>query len=103
MSNKFTEQSGAVLEPAKVSISEDGEQITIDRNARTLATAKKLSDFVNSLECLTSEQNNTLIELMLEHLREAEIGAFLAGANIAAGVAGADSQPNAAPNFKILH
>ena len=79
--SKFQLESGA--EAAKVTLSKDGALI-IERNARTLEAAKRLSDYLNTLESLTSEQHNKLIELMLDNLTEAEKGAFLAGAGMAA-------------------
>ena len=81
--SKFQFGSGA--EAAKVTISKDGALI-IERNARTLEAAKRLSDYLNTLKSLTSEQHNKLIELMLDNLTEAEKGAFLAGAGMAAAI-----------------
>lgn len=64
------------LEPAEITMAEDGEMLTIKRNTRTMAAAKRLSDYVNSLE-LTAEQNNKLVELMIDQTHEAELGAFI--------------------------
>ena len=74
---------GAGAEPAKVKLTQGGALI-IERNARTLEAAKRLSDYLNTLDNLTSEQHHRLVELMIDNLQEAEKGAFLAGADIAA-------------------
>ena len=71
------------LEPAEITISEDGETLQIKRNARTMAAAQRLSDYLHSLECLTVEQNDQLVKLILEQTQEAEQGAFLAGTKTA--------------------
>ena len=90
--SKFQLESGA--EAAKVTLSKDGALI-IERNARTLEAAKRLSDYLNTLQSLTSEQHNTLISLMLAHLIEAEKGAFYAGAGMAAAaISDSESKEN---------
>lgn len=81
--DKFQFVSGSCAEPAKVALTPNGALI-IERNAQTLEAAKRLSDYLNTLDNLTSEQHNRLVELMIDNLKEAEKGAFLAGADIAA-------------------
>ena len=71
------------IEPADVTVSEDGERLIINRNEKTLAAAKRLSDYLASLDNLTAEQNDRIIELMVKQLIEAEAGAFMAGINVA--------------------
>lgn len=91
------------LEPAEITMAEDGEMLTIKRNTRTMAAAKRLSDYVNSLE-LTAEQNNKLVELMIDQTHEAELGAFLAGANMATAAItdGGGDEPEQKPPIKFL-
>lgn len=69
------------LEPAGISISDDGERLTINRNTRTRETGKAVSDYLRSLDNLTVEQNDTLVQLIITHVMEAERGAFAAGAD----------------------
>lgn len=77
--------SGAGVEPAEIIVSEDGETLQIKRNARTMAAAQRLSDYLHTLDCLTVEQNDRLVNLILEQTQEAEQGAFLAGTKMALG------------------
>ena len=97
--SKFQFGSGA--EAAKVTLSKDGALI-IERNARTLEAAKRLSDYLDALDCLTNEQNNKLIELMLDNLTEAEKGAFLAGAGMAAAALSESTEAENKRDTKIL-
>ena len=98
--SKFQFGSGA--EAAKVTVSSDGELIIEERNAPTLEATKRLSDYLNTLDCLTSEQHNKLIELMLAHLVEAEKGAFLAGAGMAAAALSESTEAENKRDTKIL-
>lgn len=64
-------------EAAEITLAADGT-ITINRNARTMETARTLTDYIHTLP-LTAEQNNELVRLILEHVTEAEKGAFVGG------------------------
>lgn len=50
--------------------------ILIDRNEEMLNAARKLSDFINTLN-LPVDQHNQLVELMIEQVLTAERNAFL--------------------------
>lgn len=97
--SKFQFGSGA--EAAKVTLSKDGALI-IERNAQTLEAAKRLSDYLNTLESLTNEQNNKLIELMLDNLTEAKKGAFLAGAGMTAAAISESEEAEKKRDTKLL-
>ncbi|MGN0641249.1 MAG: hypothetical protein ACI4JT_09915 [Oscillospiraceae bacterium] len=43
-----------------------------------METAQTLTDYIHTLP-LTAEQNNELVRLILEHVTEAEKGAFVGG------------------------
>ena len=70
------------LIPAKITLSEDEKRVIIERNEPTLATAKTLSDYLHTLDSLTTEQNDKPIELIYDHLQEAERGAVAACTNM---------------------
>lgn len=64
------------FEPAEITV--DGDTLKIERNKDTKKSAQKLSTYIHALN-LTAEQNNRLIALIIEHVQDAERGAFAAG------------------------
>lgn len=72
--SKNTEHHG--FEPATITV--DGGTVKIKRNRQTEETARELSAYIHALD-LPAEKNNALIALIIEHVQEAERGAFAAG------------------------
>lgn len=64
------------FEPAEITV--DGDTLKIERNKDTKKSAQELSTYIHALN-LTAEQNNRLIALIIEHVQDAERGAFAAG------------------------
>lgn len=64
------------FEPAEITV--DGDTLKIERNKDTKKSAQELSTYIHALN-LTAEQNNELIALIIEHVQDAERGAFAAG------------------------
>lgn len=64
------------FEPAEIAV--DGDNLKIERNKDTKKSAQELSAYIHALN-LTAEQNNELIALIIEHVQDAERGAFAAG------------------------
>lgn len=64
------------FEPAEITV--DGDTLKIERNKDTKKSAQELSAYIHMLN-LTAEQNNRLIALIIEHVQDAERGAFAAG------------------------
>lgn len=64
------------FEPAEITV--DGDTLKIERNKDTKKSAQELSAYIHALN-LTAEQNNELIALIIEHVQDAERGAFAAG------------------------
>ena len=64
------------FEPAEITV--DGDTLKIERNKDTKKSAQELSAYIHALN-LTAEQNNRLIALIIEHVQDAERGAFAAG------------------------
>lgn len=64
------------FEPAEITV--DGDTLKIERNNDTKKSAQELSTYIHALN-LTAEQNNRLIALIIEHVQDAERGAFAAG------------------------
>ncbi|WP_435322136.1 hypothetical protein [Muriventricola aceti] len=52
--------------------------IQIERTEQMTAATYELSNYIKSLP-LTTEQNNTLVSLMVKQVQEAERGAFVQG------------------------
>lgn len=52
--------------------------IQIDRTEQMIAAAHELSDYIAGL-LLTTEQNDTLVSLIVKQVQEAERGAFVQG------------------------
>ena len=55
--------------------------IQIERTEGFTQKAKQLSDFIAALP-LDTQTNNCLVKLMVEHVKEAELGAFAQGLRI---------------------
>lgn len=55
--------------------------ILIDRNEEMLSAARKLSDFINTLN-LPADQHNQLVELMIAQVLAAERNAFFEGGRL---------------------
>lgn len=64
------------FEPAEITV--DGGTLKIKMNKDTEESAQKLSAYIRALN-LTAEQNNELIAMIIEHVQNAERGAFAAG------------------------
>lgn len=64
------------FEPAEITV--DGDTLKIERNKDTKKSAQELSAYIHALN-LTTDQNNGLISLIIEHVQDAERGAFVAG------------------------
>lgn len=64
------------FEPAEITV--DGDTLKIERNKDTKKSAQELSAYIHALN-MTAEQNNRLIALIIEHVQDAERGAFAAG------------------------
>lgn len=56
-------------------------QIEIERTEEFYQSAKELSEFIDSLN-LRPAQNNALVDLIHEHVKDAEAGAFAMGMKI---------------------
>lgn len=57
------------------------QEIVIPRSERFAEIANKLSDFINSL-LLNQPENDELIQIIVEQIKEAEHAAFLFGLDI---------------------
>lgn len=64
------------FEPAEITV--EGDTLKIKMNKDTEESAQKLSAYIRALN-LTAEQNNELIAMIIEHVQDAERGAFAAG------------------------
>lgn len=101
MCNDKFQASGTGAEAAKVTLGKNGA-FTIERNAPTVEAAQRLSDFLNSLEALTSEQHNEIVKLTIATIIEAEKGAFLAGAGTVAAVLSDNESEASEPGAQLL-